>query len=150
MEKETLLSEEVKEAIKDDFLTLDIDINEPSCKSFFEYYGINATPIYLFLTPEGDLLSKVMGYRQKDIFLDAVESSMENNINKNYIPIEHKKSQQHTKKIELKESKTLKVKVYPNPSSGNFKLDIQGEKGMGIIQFIDINGQFLLKVKRIQ
>ena len=147
MEKETILDEEVQKAIKDDFLTLDMDIKDPNYKSFFEHYNISATPIYLFLTPDGDILSKVVGYRPKDIFLEGVELALENNISKNYIPIEQKKPQQHTKKTEVKESETLKIKAFPNPSNGNFKLDIQGEKGMGIIQFVDINGRFLLKEK---
>lgn len=210
MEKETVLSDEVQNALKGDFITLDMDIFDTDYKAFFEHYNIKATPTYLFLSPNGDVLSKVAGFRPKDVFLEAVELALEEDIKlKNKVinarheddghghrafDHEHVEKQSisdvllkemfeaHKKVVEemfLKNEEAtvnkgvgdydeiieqmkihqekafeqnfghspLKLKAYPNPNNGSFKLDIEGAKKEGFLYFTNQKGDILLKEK---
>lgn len=180
MEKETYLTTEVQEALDDKFIVLDLDIKDPDYKDFNKYYQIDAAPISLFLNAEGEQLAKVVGAREKDFFLDAVELALEEEIKlKNNIgdrfhdghghyqennwlyffrnkptsvdasadAIEEISPKEKAMPNEMSKENPLKLKAYPNPNNGNFKLDIEGIGKEGILYFSDSNGNVFFKEK---
>lgn len=166
MEKNTFLQSDVQNAITNDFIIVDLDIKDPSLQPFFKRYKISAAPISLFINGNGKELQRVVGYQDKEIYLEAIEYALENNIN-HHPDSRHGEhnSESFVTDGELFKNSTdqkninsnndlfkhqknpLELKVYPNPNNGDFKLDINGLDEHAFLYFSDSNGNVLLKEK---
>jgi len=70
MDREVLSDREVVGFVEDNFVPVRIDSDLEENIALLRLYGISGHPAYVVLNQEGEFISKEVGYRPKDAFMD--------------------------------------------------------------------------------
>ncbi len=73
MKREVFADQEVMEAINDELVSIEINIDDPAAAELVEQYNIGGTPITIFTNPNGDVLDYAVGKIGKTKFMDMME-----------------------------------------------------------------------------
>ncbi len=73
MKREVFADNEVKKAIDANVVSLEINIDDPNAEALVKQYNIGATPITIFIDPEGKVIDYAVGKVDKSKFLEMLE-----------------------------------------------------------------------------
>ena len=74
MKRQVFADDEVKKAMDEKIISLEINIDDPNSQALVKQYNIGATPTTIFINPSGKVIDYAVGKVDKSKFLEMIKS----------------------------------------------------------------------------
>tara|TARA_R110002126_G_scaffold124451_3_gene266456 strand:+ start:34447 stop:34926 length:480 start_codon:yes stop_codon:yes gene_type:complete len=74
MKRQVFADDEVKKAMDEKIISLEINIDDPNSQALVKQYNIGATPTTIFIYPSGKVIDYAVGKVDKSKFLEMIKS----------------------------------------------------------------------------
>ena len=138
LEDEVLAKPEVKELMSATAYQADLHILDKKVKNLVQHFDINAAPAFLFFNDKGEMVYKILGFREQDVFLELWEEGIE---------IANSEFAELPENTPIKIPTENELQIYPNPNNGQFTVATLASAETAYLRISDMNGRVLVEKK---